>query len=48
MSKKIWYRLLSKDGSIDVTFTSYTMMQAYWRKLSTAQALQCHWEVFEK
>ena len=45
---KIWYRLLSKDGSIDAMFTSYTMMQEFWMKLPTSQAIECHWEVFEQ
>lgn len=45
--KKMWYRLVSKDGYIDMLFTSYTMLQEYWRRLPLSKSLECHWEVFE-
>lgn len=42
---KVWYRLVNKDGSIDMEFSSYELMQAYWRTLPLAKSLECHWEV---
>lgn len=41
---KVWYRL-TNNADIDMMFSCFEMMQAYWKNLPTSKALTCHWEV---
>ena len=42
---KVWYRLVNRDESIDILFTSYELLQNYWKTLPLEKSLECHWEV---
>lgn len=43
--RQTWFRLKSKDGSIDMMFSDYDVMMRYYKTLPIDKALQCSWDV---
>ena len=44
--KQIWY-VLTNNCNIYAEFTSFKLLQNYWKLLPMYEAMSCHWEVKE-
>lgn len=44
--KQIWY-VLTNNSNIYAEFTSFKLLQNYWKLLPMYEAMSCHWEVKE-